>query len=154
MLLLFFDSSALVKRYVNESGSSWILQLFDPMAGNLSFVASITAVEVVSALVRQARAGHISSTDLIWALSLCRVDFAGGYQIVELSPAVIERAITMAEAHALRGYDAVQLAAALEVYHFQLARGGPVPMFISSDTTLNAAASIEGLAVDDPNVHP
>jgi uncharacterized protein len=49
----------------------------------------------------------------------------------------------------LRGYDAVQLAAALEI-HSQ----APSLTLISADTGPNAAAMAEGLLVDDPNRHP
>ena len=62
--------------------------------------------------------------------------------------------MTLAETHAIRGYDAVQLAAALEVHAFCLALGMPAPTLISADVDLNAAATAEGLAVDDPNAHP
>jgi hypothetical protein len=43
----------------------------------------------------------------------------------------------------------VQLAAALEVRTH-----APSLTFLSSDAELNAAAQAEGLAVDDPNLHP
>ena len=47
------------------------------------------------------------------------------------------------------GYDAVQLAAALEV-HSQI----PSLTLLSADANLNAAGAAEGLLVDDPNRHP
>ncbi|MGO9469479.1 MAG: hypothetical protein ACLQIB_44780 [Isosphaeraceae bacterium] len=49
----------------------------------------------------------------------------------------------------MRGYDAVQLAAALQV-HSQI----PSLTLLSADADLNAAAVAEGLSVDDPNNHP
>jgi hypothetical protein len=49
----------------------------------------------------------------------------------------------------LRGYDAVQLAAALEVHSH-----APSLTLLSADAGLNAAGAAEGLAVDDPNNHP
>jgi uncharacterized protein len=42
MSVLFFDSSALVKRYLTESGSTWITALLDPSAGHTIVVAAIT----------------------------------------------------------------------------------------------------------------
>jgi len=63
-----------------------------------------------------------------------------GYTIVEVSPALVLRAGQLAEEHALRGYDAVQLAAALDAR--------PVAseyVFASFDLRLNAAAAREGL---------
>jgi hypothetical protein len=66
-----------------------------------------------------------------------------------MSDALIDRAAVLARTYALRRYDAVQLAAALEVWA-QI----PTTILISSDTDLNAAATAEGMPVDDPNTHP
>jgi uncharacterized protein len=153
MAVYFLDSSALVKRYVREPGSSHVLQLVDPTI-NLVVVAAITAVEVVSALTRQARSGYIGTADLAVVLSSFRSDFADEYQIVEIRSPVIERAMRLAEIHALRGYDAVQLAAVLTIHKERLAVGQPLLTFVSADGELNRAAVAEGLPVDDPNGHP
>ena len=51
----FVDSSALVKRYVNETGSVWLSGLVAPSAGNDIYIARITTVEVIAALTRRAR---------------------------------------------------------------------------------------------------
>ncbi len=77
------------------------------------------------------------------------VDFAHQYVIVEVSAGLVDHAATLARRHALRGYDAVQLAAALQV-HSQI----PSLTLLSADADLNAAAVAEGLSVDDPNNHP
>ena len=61
--------------------------------------------------------------------------------------------MALAEKHALRGYDAVQLAAALEVQSQRIEDELPPPELISADTALNDAALLEGLKVDDPNNH-
>jgi hypothetical protein len=61
--------------------------------------------------------------------------------------------MTLAETHALRGYDAVQLAAAIEVHARGMSLGLPVLTLVSADGDLNMAATIEGLTVEDPNIH-
>jgi uncharacterized protein len=43
MGVYFIDSSALVKRYINEAGSTWILSLFAPTLNNEIFIAAITS---------------------------------------------------------------------------------------------------------------
>jgi hypothetical protein len=53
---LFFDSSALVKRYLTETGSAWVISLTDPAAGNSIILAEITRVEVAAALGSRHRA--------------------------------------------------------------------------------------------------
>jgi hypothetical protein len=54
----------------------------------------------------------------------------------------------------LRAYDAVQLAAALELRQQHKDAGLAPVTLISAEQPLNAAAIAEGLTVDDPNNHP
>jgi hypothetical protein len=49
----FFDSSAIFKRYITESGTGWVSGITDPASGHSIYLAAITGVEVVSAFVRQ-----------------------------------------------------------------------------------------------------
>jgi uncharacterized protein len=61
----------------------------------------------------------------------------------------VAEAASLARRHGLRGYDAVQLAAALEVH-----ANVPSLTLLSADANLNSAATAEGLSVDDHNSHP
>lgn len=149
----FFDTSALVKRYVTEHGSAWVSKLVDPAEGHSIFIARITYVEVVSAIARRNRAGHLSVADMNASLNGFRHELSAVYSPVEISQGLITRAMSLAEKHALRGYDAVQLAAGLEVYDELHSAGLSLPTLVSADTALNDAATIEGLNVDDPNNH-
>ena len=154
MPIYFFESSAAVKRYINELGSGWVTGLADPASGNRIHVSRIAGVEVVSAVTRRARGGSISPSDAAAAIALFRYHFMYNYAIAEVSSALISRAMDIAETHGLRGYDSVQLAAALEVRADCVALGVPGPTLISADGDLNAAALAEGLAIEDPNSHP
>jgi predicted nucleic acid-binding protein len=150
----FLDSSALAKRYVQETGSAWVLRLLDPATGNRIYIASITGVEVLSALARRGRGGGVSAADTAAAIAKFRSDFVHEYSKLEVTAAVLGRAMNLAETQALRGYDAVQLAAALSYNDQRLAAGASALTFISADAALNRAATVEGLTVDDPNAHP
>lgn len=88
------------------------------------------------------------------ALAQFYYDFEHHYQTVEVSAAVVARAIALAETHALRAYDAVQLATALESNNLRAGLAAPPLTLVSADQELNAAATAEGLAVEDPNSHP
>lgn len=149
----FFDSSGLLKRYVNESGTVWITDLTAPKAKNTLYVARITGAEIASALARRYKGGSLTVGEFQTAMSDFRHDFQSDYRIVEISETLISQAMDLAEKHALRGYDAVQLAAALEVHNERLSFGLPALTLISSDLALNDAATAEGLTVDDPNLH-
>lgn len=154
MAAYFLDSSGAMKRYVKETGATWVVSIADPAVGNDIYVARITGVEVISAIARRTRGGGLSAADAAIAMAGFRHDFSHQYQIVEISSGLIARAMTLAETHALRGYDAIQLAAALMVKAQCLTLGTPAPTLVSANVDLNAAATAEGLAVDDPNNHP
>lgn len=153
MLIYFFDSSALVKRYVNETGTAWAVKVTDSVTGNLIHVARITGVEVVSAITRRARSGSITLTDAARAIASFRHDFLNNFIVTEITSALTSRAMRLAETHALRGYDAIQLAAALDITTQGLSFGMPKLILVSADTTLNSAALAESLNVEDPNAH-
>ena len=69
-----------------------------------------------------------------------------------MTPALVTHAMMLAETYALRGYDAVQLAAALAV-DIRYRASGLLLTLVSADAELNVAAATEGLAVEDPNSH-
>jgi predicted nucleic acid-binding protein len=150
----FFDSSALVKRYVAEVGTGWVKRILHPATRNAVDIARITAVEVVSALARRARGGSISPTAAAAALRRFRRELTTRFSFVPMSPRLLGEAMIIARTHALRGYDAVQLAAALRVNFRRRARGISGVTLVSSDHALLAAAQAEGLLVEDPNAHP
>ncbi|MGA9995143.1 MAG: type II toxin-antitoxin system VapC family toxin [Pyrinomonadaceae bacterium] len=149
----FFDSSALVKRYVTETGTDWVSGIVDPSNASRIFIARITAVEVVSAIARRFREGSLSDIDMKASLTRFRRELLTIYLPIEISQNLISLAMTLAEAYALRGYDAVQLAGALEVHNVRLGNSLTPPTLISADAALNAAALAEGMTVDDPNAH-
>jgi predicted nucleic acid-binding protein len=153
MPAFFCDASAIVKRYASEAGSSWVVSITDPASGNTIFVARITEVEVVSGIARRIREGTLSESDGSAGTVHLRKDFIHHYRVVEITPALIDRAVSLVQAHGLRGYDAVQLAAAHEVHADRLPLGLPPLTLCSADRALNTAAIAEGLAVDDPSTH-
>jgi uncharacterized protein len=151
---LFFDSSSLVKRFANETGTSWIFSLVRPVAKNRLYLARITGVEVIAALTKRMRVGSLTSTATDKAIARFEREFANRYLLIEVSPQIIKRAMTLAKNHTLRGYDAVQLASALQANQDRLTIGGTPLTFISADNHLNNAAGSEGLMIDNPNNHP
>jgi hypothetical protein len=149
----YFDSSALVKRYVDEKGSSWVCGLFDPALEHEAFIAAITPVEIVAAITRRARGETMTHADAVAACTQFRTDLQTSYQVVELTDALLKQAMSLAETEALRGYDAVQLAAALAVNALCVQSELPPLVFVSADDELNAVAAGRGLAVENPNTH-
>jgi predicted nucleic acid-binding protein len=149
----FFDTSALVKRHVAEAGSAWVRSLTQARAAHTLYLARITAVEMVAAITRRQRGGSLSSAQTGAILGHFRRQLTGRYFILEINPALLAAAMVLSRNHGLRAYDAVQLAAALEIDRSNQQAGfGPVTL-VSADRELNAAAVAEGMVVEDPNSH-
>ncbi len=153
MAVFFFDSSAIVKRYAGETGSDHVKDLTDPGAGNLIYLAGITEVEVISAIARRKREQSLTESDAQIGIEMFSDDLINQYRIIAITNELISRAAILVQTHILRAYDAVQLAAALQISRFYAGRMHFIT-FVSSDPPLNKAALVEGLTVDDPNSHP
>ena len=147
----YFDSSALVKRYIAETGSDWINQLCTAYPASQLYTVRITGAEIVAAIFARMRIESISISDGGAAVAQFKADFREYYQIVEVTGELVELAMTLAENYPLRGYDSVQLAAALSLQRFRFASGLTPLTFVSADARLNAVAQANSLLVENPN---
>lgn len=148
----FFDSSAIVKFYVAESGTTWV-RSFTDSEDNIIHVSGLARVETVSALTRRQRRSDITQAEFKDACGDLQQDFATQYRIVVLTEEIIEDAAELAQKHGLRAYDAVQLAAALDTSRVVSQVDSTELTLVSGDLDLNVAAIAEGLKVEDPNTH-
>jgi predicted nucleic acid-binding protein len=148
------DTSAVVKRYIQETGTAWVRSLADPAALNLIYVVRITEVEVTSAVIRRQRGGHVSPPDATATLQQFRRDLVHDYRMIEVTPSLLATARLLVERNGLRAYDAVQLAAAVSLNARRIAARTGTATLVSADQELNAAALNEGVAVEDPNQRP
>lgn len=150
----FVDTSALSKRYVTEMGSAWVQGTLHPSSGNVIYIVRIASVELVSAITRRERGRAITTGDATAARNALRAHINAEYKVIEVSHSLVNKAMALAERHGLRGYDAVRLAAAVEVDALYSAQNLPPVALVSSDNELNAAALAEGLSVINPNNYP
>ena len=94
----FFDTSGIVKRYVNETGTPWVLSVVARPAGNRIYLARITGVEVISAVVRRQRGGSFSLAEAAFLLGRFRRHFATHYRVVAVTPVLLNGAMVLATA--------------------------------------------------------
>jgi uncharacterized protein len=140
-VIVYLDASALVKRYVVEDGSETVVALTggaDIVAGT----AAISRAEVSAALGTAVRMGMLSEDDGQEALATFRREWPDLVRL-RITEAVVARADRLAWAHALRGHDAVHLAAALL---WQEALDAPV-VLATFDRDLWSAGQQAGLTV-------
>ena len=153
MSTLFFDSSALAKRYMPETGTAWVRSRTSTTAQNDIVIAQISPVELISAFARQYHDGQIDLAILQAFRRLMMRHVQNQYHVLALSNAIVSQALVLHETHRLRAYDSVQLAAALEL-NTRLTSAGRSLIFIAADVRLLQAAATEGLATDNPNNYP
>ena len=139
-MILFLDTSALVKLYIDETGSPG---MHDAVAhAEIVAVCRIAWAEACAALARRAREVPADEPATLAARDALALDWPRFF-VVEITQAVVERAGEFAETFALRGYDSVQLAAACEILAAAPGKVG----FACFDNRLNKAAKVLGLDV-------
>ena len=158
MALYYFDSSAIVKYYIPEKGSSWVSQLISIRTtegewANEIVIARIGIVEVGAAIARRRRMKEISQRLQERTLAQFSKDFRRRYTVVPTTDETIELALTLTQRQPLRAYDAVQLATALHLHRIRRALDLPPLIFVSADEDINAVAKAEGLHAENPNIH-
>ena len=154
MAAYYLDTSALVKRYTREQGSTRVLRLMARRAVHDLYTVRLTGPEAIAAFTRKARVGEATAADAARSSRAFRRHWRHRLLIVEVAEALVERAMDLAERHGLRGYDAVHLAAALVVAEARRPLGLPTLTFVSADSAQRQAGTAEGLLVEDPNAYP
>ncbi len=152
MVTYYLDTSAMLKQYVNEIGSDWQRRTLSRDA--VIVATQLLIVEVASALNRRVREGTVDHHDYARLSGRFRDDCRDVYQLVVLDDAIVNMAYALLERHPLRAYDAVHLATAIAVNRWLVDTGEVALTFLCADNRLLAAASAEGLAIDNPNDHP
>ncbi|MEE8390956.1 MAG: type II toxin-antitoxin system VapC family toxin [Anaerolineae bacterium] len=153
----YLDTSAQVKYYVSEPGTAWIRQLVnatDPDTGrrvNQLFTATITVAEAAAAFAIIARTGRISEQIRDRTFNRYMKTVSANFHLLPVTESLIDLAAYLTQRYPLKGYDAVQVAAAL---HLQQTLGSERPLtFVAGDKSVIAAARAEGLTADNPFRH-
>ena len=147
MALLYLDTSALVKLYLNEPGSERMRKLASPDEGNRLATCSITQVEFHAAIWRRRRTGEFGGDTTERVIEQFNGRLMDDFLRRPVDDWTLNLASELTSRHPLRAYDAVQLAACLSLARIV---PGP-PTFVCADRRLLSAAEGEGLAVLDPN---
>jgi predicted nucleic acid-binding protein len=148
------DSSALVKRHVDEAGTAWVEALCSQHPRLRVVISRVSLTEVVTALCRRSREGALTRSEREEAIARFAEFCEEQYGILELDEHVTRHSLALPRRYPLRAYDAIQLATALATNGFFVALGIPPLLFVSADERLCEFARAEGLDVENPNAHP
>jgi predicted nucleic acid-binding protein len=139
-VLLFCDTSALIKLLIDEPDSAQIHQASE--RAGLIAACRITWAEAMAAMARRQRDDPTSADDIETARQRLSMLWSS-FTIVEVSQKLVEAAGRFADGFALKGYDSVQLAAAHEL-HLNTEQK---VLFACYDRRLNQAAQLLQLDV-------
>jgi len=137
-MILFCDTSALLKLYVAEAHSAAIKAL--AKEAEAVAVCRIAWAEAFAALARRAREMPADAPAVAAVKRSLAADWPR-YLVIDVTQDMVERAGDFADTFALRGYDSVQLAAA----HLAAERAQAAITFASFDGRLNKAARVLGM---------
>ena len=149
MGLYYLDTSALVKLYVRESGTERLLRLAARSNNHRFAVLALARVEMHSAIRRRQRDGDIDGLGADRLLTQFEQHLESRFIKQVLNDSLIDLATSFVNRHALRAYDAVQLAGCLMLKENS---ASDEPSFVCSDQRLLQAAESEGLACLDPTI--
>lgn len=137
---LFIDTSALVKKYIEEQGSNQVTELFSE--AEVISVSFLTKIEAISTFSRIYRDKSISPSDYSYLIKSLENDLEF-FECVDFDHAVQKIAIDLIQKRQLKSLDAIQLACA---FHTQQ----PCDSFVSCDIKLLQVAQLEKFKVLNP----
>ncbi len=132
---IFFDSSAFAKRYVREVGTDEVLALCQ-QATELC-LSAIAIPELVSAFCRLQREGRVTTAQYQSLKKNLLLDIADA-AVCDLTPEVMQHAVSSLEKNRLRAMDAIHIGSALVLQ---------VDQFVTADVRQLDAAKKMGLQV-------
>ena len=137
-MIAYLDTSALVKLFVHEAGTEEALGIWD--AATLRTTSILAYAECRAALAAAVRAHRLTAAGLRTARRLLNEHW-DELAHIGVDERMVKAAGDLAESQALRGYDAIHLAAALA------AGDGGTLVFVTWDRALTDAAARVGLPV-------
>src|SRR4030042_397262 len=99
MSVAYFDTSALLKRYVSEAGSKWVRTYLTTPSGPVVFSSALTAIEITCAFARRLRDGTLTPALHTMVVEAFDYDVANRYHLLDVAPATLEAARRLATEH-------------------------------------------------------
>ena len=144
MDILFFDTSALVKRYYEEPGTAAVDELIED--SRTVAITSLTVIEMISAFRRKYNRDDIEKADLNALLASFFEEALDDFVILPMEESIQQFSFDLILQDDLRTLDSLQLSAALSI----TAEETDV-VFISADDELVSIAAERGLETINPD---
>jgi predicted nucleic acid-binding protein len=148
LAIYYLETSALVKLYVLEPGTECLLQLASRSSESRLAILSLAQIELRSAIRRRERNGEIPAAIATGLLEAFARHVQTRFVTQSVTDFVLDIAAALVDRHALRAFDAIQLAGYMMLK--MTISNIEAPVFVCSDRALLTAAKEEGASILDP----
>jgi predicted nucleic acid-binding protein len=148
--LVFFDTSALVKAYLDEPGTATVQALISRLGGQLHLSRHV-ALETLATFSYKFRDRRIQRQKYRSARSEFLRDFPGSFNVLDVKDDTLELAMKLADAHRGLGVGSLDLIHIATVMQFRSRRPDYPPFtIVCADRSMRLLAAAAGFDVFDP----
>ena len=153
MIWVYFDASALIKRYFLEDGTELVNELFHQLPVEQMTCAVIGILEIISVLVRKRNDGRLSPKLFTQAMVELNQEIieAAAFPIASVDDDLILSALDLIAQYSINATDAIVLRSCLNMQGALQNKGDRLVLW-SCDKRLIRAAQYEGIEVFDPEI--
>ena len=143
-MLYFLDTSAIIKRYHEESGTEFINSIFDSTDKSILVISSFTTIETVATLKKFKNKKIISTEDFFYSASKFNSECESQkIMVIDIEKFHITYAYSLILKHNIAAPDAIILASVISLKR-------DFPTFVCSDKSLIEIAKVNNIKVINP----
>ncbi|MBN1889262.1 MAG: type II toxin-antitoxin system VapC family toxin [Thermoflexales bacterium] len=148
---LYFDASALIKRYSSETGTPLVNEAFRRVPLSRMTCSLLSILEIVSILVRKRNDGRLDQSVFEQAMVEFEAEVIDReeFSATPVNDGLLLSAVELITRHNLNAADAIILRSALDLRQVLHERKDDLTLW-ASDKRLVRAAKSEGMSVFDP----
>lgn len=148
---IYFDASALIKRYSSEIGTPLVNEAFRRIPLSRMTCSTLGILEIVSVLVRKRNDGRLDRTIFEQAMTEFKAEVIDSedFAATPVNDGLLLSAVELITRHNLNASDAIILRSALDLRRVLREKGDDLTLW-TSDKRLMRAAKGERVSVFDP----
>ncbi|MCB4790803.1 MAG: type II toxin-antitoxin system VapC family toxin [Elusimicrobia bacterium] len=139
-MIFYFDTSALIKKYIKEHGSEVVDSILEK--ADIVYVSKITKIECISVIKRLLHDRAINKADYKYLKKEIFTDF-NYFSVIEFNEAVESKAMILIDKYQIKLLDSIQLASLLVMKD-------KINEFVACDIKLIEYAKKENVTVNNP----
>lgn len=153
MQWVYFDASALLKRYSQESGTDLVNEVFRHVPANMMTCSTLGLLEIISILVRKRNDGRLGQELFEQAMTEFREEIIEreDFLTTSVDDNLLLSSLSLIVQHNLNSTDTLILRSALNLQQTLRAQAHDL-ILLTADKRLGRAAQLEGLTVVDPEI--